>query len=262
MKSTQNLLPELVSLGTYKSPPGGSRNPAIAPKGHLLIEIIQEGSVYGVAAQRQLHGEGSVFCHGPLQKSVSDSPEDSYYHCAMATFKCGKHALGQWPRFFEWSDVRAMHALLEELLYEFHQNPAQRLYIGHLLWSRLALEQGRFQSREKLRQGNPQLRMACDFINTRYAEMIALENIAAAAHISVSHLHMLFRQHLGESPHQYLVRRRMRAASHLLATSDSPIKAVAADVGYLNTESFCRAFRAFFDTSASAYRQAYTLRRD
>jgi AraC-like DNA-binding protein len=68
---------------------------------------------------------------------------------------------------------------------------------------------------------------------------------------------MLFRTHLGESPHQYLIQKRMRVAGHALASGNLPVKAVASEVGYPNAESFCRAFRKFFGRSASAYRQAY-----
>lgn len=81
--------------------------------------------------------------------------------------------------------------------------------------------------------------------------------MAKAADVSVSHLHMLFRSHLGESPHQYLIQKRLRIAGHALATGNLSIKAVASEVGYPNAENFCRAFRKFFGRSASEYRQAY-----
>ena len=100
--------------------------------------------------------------------------------------------------------------------------------------------------------------LATDFINQNYALPLSLDDVAKAADISVSHLHMLFRDHLGESPHQYLIQKRLRIAGHSLATGNQSIKVVASEVGYPNAESFCRAFKKFFGRSASEYRQAYS----
>lgn len=261
MDDGQNLLPVLSSLGVYKSPRGGSRDPAITRKGHVLFEIIQEGSVYGFESDPVLRGEGSVFCHYNQQPTVSDSPDDSYYNCVVAIFKCDRRTFSRdnWPRYFQWKDRQSMHRFLDEMFYAFHQTTLSRTHIGNLIWSRLRFECDQFLSQEEMRRVHPQLRVATDFINANYFDNMGLDQIAEAARISVSHLHMLFRSHLAESPHQYLIKKRMRAASHALATSNLPIKVVAAEVGYANVENFCRAFRKHFGLSASAYRLAYTM---
>ncbi len=259
MNYGQNLLPKLTSLSIYKSPMGGSRNPAITPKGHLLFEIIQEGAVYGFESDPVLHGEGSVFCHHGMQPTVSDSPDDGYYNCVVAIFKHGpsRPHSDHWPRYFQWKDWQSMHRFIDEMFYAFHQTNLNRVHIGNHLWSKLCLERDQFLMQEKMRQVHPQLRIATDYINRNYFDDISLDQMAEAAGISVSHLHMLFRDHLNESPHQFLIQKRMRMAAHALATGNQPIKAIAAEVGYPNVENFCRAFRKYFETSASVYRQAY-----
>lgn len=245
-------------LGTYASPMGGSRNPALVPPNQLLFEIIQEGSVYGFEEVPVLHGEGAVFCHQAGQRTVSDSPPRSYYGCLVVSFACrDKDLVWEWPRFFQWKDRKSMHAFAEEMLHAFHREALDRDAVGSLLLSRLAFELERSRSLAKTQDIHPQLGVATDFINTNYAKALSLEDVAAAAGVSVSHLHMLFRRHLGESPHQYLIQKRMRIAGHALATSGLSIKAVAGEVGYANAENFCRAFRKFFGRSASEYRQAY-----
>ncbi len=258
MNYGQNLFPTLITLGSYTSPPGGSGSPHRPQPHHLLFEIIQEGTVYGFEEIPVLYGEGTVFCHYGDQYTVSESPLGSYYGCLVTSFECHspEHA-ASWPRCFQWKDLPIMNRFADEMLYAFHQTTMSHTTIGNLIWTRLRFEQEQFQSQEKL-QIHPQLRSATDFINTHYREALSLENIAEAASISVSHLHMLFRKYLHESPHQYLIQKRMRVASHTLATSELPIKAIAAEVGYINTENFCRAFRQFSGRSASEYRQAYT----
>lgn len=258
MNSWRNLPPHLTRLGTYASPPGGSRKPALSSHNEVLFEIIQEGSVFGLEAMPALHGEGAVFCHRFGQVSVSDSPQETYYHCFVVWFECPQDAFpADWPRVFQWKDRKSMHAFMEEMLHAFHYAALDRRVVGNLILARLELELERSRSLARAQAVHPQLGPATDFINRNYAKPLSLGDVAKAADVSVSHLHMLFRTHLGESPHQYLIQKRLRIAGHALATGSQSIKAVAAEVGYPNAESFCRAFRKFFGRSASEYRQAY-----
>lgn len=238
---------------------GGSRRPAAVTGNELLFEVIREGSVYGLEETPVLHGEGAVFCHRSGQTSVSNSPPGSYYHCFVVWFECGrKISPWDWPRFFQWKDRKSMHAFVEEMLQAFHYAALERDAIGSLILARLGFELERSRSLAKSQAVHPQLSLATDFINRHYAEPLSLDDVARAANVSVSHLHMLFRTHLGESPHQYLIQKRMRLAGHALATGGLSIKAVAVEVGYPNAENFCRAFRKFFGRSASEYRRAYS----
>lgn len=259
MNSWRNLPLRLKRVGTYSSPLGGSRKPTSASRNEVLFEIIREGSVFGLEEKPLLHGEGSVFCHSSGQVSVSDSPPESYYHCLVVWFECRREnfQLG-WPRCFQWKDRKSMHAFTEEMLHAFHYAAMDRDVIGSLILSRLEFELERSRSLARTQAVPNQLSLATDFINRNYAKSLSLEDVAKAADVSVSHLHMLFRAHLGESPHQYLIQKRLRIAGHALATGNMSIKVVASEVGYPNAENFCRAFRKFFGRSASEYRQAYS----
>ncbi|MET0263589.1 MAG: AraC family transcriptional regulator [Rariglobus sp.] len=259
MISWRNLPLRFTRIGTYKSPLGGSRKPTSADHNEVLFEIIQEGSVYGLETPPVLHGEGAVFCHQADQISVSDSPPESYYHCYVVWFECRQEGFPRdWPRVFQWKDRKSMHAFMEEMVHAFHYAAVDRDVIGNLILSRFEFELERSRSLARTQEIPLQLGLATDFINLNYAKPLSLEDVAKAADVSVSHLHMLFRLHLGESPHQYLIQKRLRIAGHALATGNLSVKAVAADVGYPNAENFCRAFRKFFGRSASEYRQAYS----
>ena len=259
MNRWRNLPPRLTRLGTYASPLGGSRRPTSAERGEVLFEIIQEGSVYGLEETPVLHGEGAVFCHHDGQASVSDSPPESYYHCYVVRFECGRDGFpADWPRVFQWKDRKSMHAFMGEMLHAFHYAALDWGVVGNLILSRLDFELERSRSLARTQAVPPQLSLATDFINRNYAKPLSLEDVAKVADVSVSHLHMLFRTQLGESPHQYLIQKRLRIAGHALATGSQSVKVVAAEVGYPNAESFCRAFRKFFGRSASEYRQAYS----
>lgn len=259
MNSWRNLPLQLTRVGTYSSPLGGSKKPASVSRNEVLFEIIQEGSVYGLEETPVLHGEGSVFCHGPGRGSVSDSPAESYYSCLVVWFESsGENLRLDWPRCFQWRDRKSMHAFVAEMLHAFHYAALDRNVVGSLILARLAFELERSRSLARTQPIHPQLSLATDFINRNYARPLSLEDVAKAADVSVSHLHMLFRTQLGETPHQYLIQKRLRIAGHALATGNLSVKAVASEIGYANAESFCRAFRKFFGRSASEYRQAYS----
>ncbi len=259
MNHWRNLPARLRGLGTYASPLGGSRRPTSAAPDEVLFEIIQEGSVYGMEKTPVLHTEGAVFCHRASQISVSESPPKSYYHCCVARFVCPPEIFpADWPRVFQCKDRKSMHTFVQEMLHAFHYAGLDKEVVGNLIRARLEFELERSRLLARTQSVPPQLSLATDYINRNYGKSLSLDDVAKAADVSVSHLHMLFRAHLGESPHQYLIQKRLRIAGHALATGNQSVKAVATEVGYPNAESFCRAFRKFFGRSASEYRQAYS----
>lgn len=64
---------------------------------------------------------------------------------------------------------------------------------------------------------------------------------------------------LGTGPMEFVQSVRLRAAARLLGTTDLPLKAVAAAVGYADPSSFSRAFRASYEVDPTTYRNRKTL---
>jgi AraC-like DNA-binding protein len=85
---------------------------------------------------------------------------------------------------------------------------------------------------------------------------IDLEDAAAQAGISPFHFLRLFSDVLGVTPHQYLVRSRLRHAARRLADDDSPITDIAYDVGFNDLSNFVRTFHRAAGASPQKFRQA------
>jgi AraC-like DNA-binding protein len=85
---------------------------------------------------------------------------------------------------------------------------------------------------------------------------IDLEHAAGQADISPFHFLRLFSSVLGVTPHQYLVRSRLRHAARLLADDDRPITDVAYDVGFGDLSNFVRTFHRAAGVSPLKFRQA------
>jgi AraC-like DNA-binding protein len=57
---------------------------------------------------------------------------------------------------------------------------------------------------------------AKDLIDARYREQLEVPALARAARLSTAHFSREFRRSFGESPHQYLLTRRLERAAELL----------------------------------------------
>jgi len=88
------------------------------------------------------------------------------------------------------------------------------------------------------------------------AEEIDLERIAGQTGLSAFHFLRLFARVLGVTPHQYLVRCRLRHAARLLADPELSITDVAFDVGFADLSNFVRTFRRAAGVSPRAFRRA------
>jgi len=249
----------LSGIGHYRSPTGGAQAPYRIPDGTLLFELITGGAVYPPSGE-VLHGPGWVFVHQPGQQTIWQTDPGGHYECMTATFDLAQVRTNEsWPRSFFWEDTPGVVSFAHEMLYAFHHTNVDRAVLGDFAWSQFRFRLDHFR-RQKSRQEIPsRLAAVLNFIDLHYAEAIDLESMAAQVEISVSHLHALFRDCVKLSPHQYLIRQRMRAARHALATTTAPVKAIARDVGYTNTENFCRAFRQHYGITAAAYRRKYMI---
>ena len=74
--------------------------------------------------------------------------------------------------------------------------------------------------------------------------------------LSAFHFLRLFRDVLGVTPHQYLVRARLRHAARLLAEEDRSITDIALDVGFADLSNFVRTFHRAAGVSPRGFRRA------
>jgi AraC-like DNA-binding protein len=98
---------------------------------------------------------------------------------------------------------------------------------------------------------------ARDLIDARYREPLDVPTLARAAHLSPAHFSREFRRTFGETPHRYLLTRRMERAAALLRTTDRSVADVCLTVGLTSVGSFTTAFGRTFGVSPTAYRAAH-----
>jgi AraC family transcriptional regulator len=96
---------------------------------------------------------------------------------------------------------------------------------------------------------------AAMWIDERSHEDISLDTAAEEVGLSSFHFLRQFSQVLGVTPHQYLVRSRLRRAARLLAIDDRSITDVAIDVGFGDLSNFVRTFHRAAGVSPRRFRQ-------
>jgi len=87
-------------------------------------------------------------------------------------------------------------------------------------------------------------------------EEVDLESAARETGLSPFHFLRLFAHVLGVTPHQYVVRSRLRHAARLLADEDRSVTDVAYDVGFGDLSNFVRTFHRAAGVSPLKFRQA------
>src|SRR4051794_18464862 len=98
---------------------------------------------------------------------------------------------------------------------------------------------------------------AKDLADARYADAIGVDDMAAAAGLSRAHFSREFRREFGESPHVYLLPRRLERAAALLRTTDHSVMEICLSVGLTSVGSFTTSFTRMFGQSPTAYRASF-----
>jgi AraC-like DNA-binding protein len=98
---------------------------------------------------------------------------------------------------------------------------------------------------------------ARDLADARYFEPLGVDDLAGAAGLSRAHFSREFRRAFGESPHAYLLTRRLERAAELLRNTDRSVADICFSVGLQSLGSFTTSFTRTFGVSPTAYRAAY-----
>jgi AraC-like DNA-binding protein len=98
---------------------------------------------------------------------------------------------------------------------------------------------------------------AKDTVDARFREPLDVRTLARAAYLSPAHFSREFRRAFGETPHQYLLTRRLERAAALLRNTDRAVIDICFAVGLRSVGSFTTSFRRAYGMTPTAYRAAH-----
>ncbi|HEY2260427.1 MAG TPA: helix-turn-helix transcriptional regulator [Solirubrobacteraceae bacterium] len=98
---------------------------------------------------------------------------------------------------------------------------------------------------------------ARDLADARYVEPLGVDDMARAAGLSRAHFSREFRRAFGETPHGYLLTRRLERAASLLRMTDHSVAEICFSVGLQSVGSFTSSFTRTYGVSPTAYRRTF-----
>lgn len=124
--------------------------------------------------------------------------------------------------------------------------------IIYLLLSRFMAE-----AKPRIVSTDPRIQDIVAFIRHHISQPITIDTLAEVACLSKDHVTRLFKKEMGETPTQYIIRKKIDRAQQLLLTDTSAIKAIAYTLGFEDHSYFIRLFRKQIGMSPQAYRRNY-----
>jgi AraC family transcriptional regulator len=100
-----------------------------------------------------------------------------------------------------------------------------------------------------------QVKRVCRFIDEHLTETIRLKDLSAVAQRSTAYFCRAFKRTFGDSPHSYLITRRVKFAGDLMLDSDAPLSEIAQASGFADQSHFCRHFRQVMGQTPAAWRR-------
>lgn len=102
-----------------------------------------------------------------------------------------------------------------------------------------------------------QQRRVLDHIESSLAKPLRNRDLAALVGYSEFHFNVAFRNSLGTSPHEFLIRRRIERAQQLMLTTSLPLCDVAAECGLADQAHLTRLFRKYVGETPAAWRRSH-----
>jgi AraC family transcriptional regulator len=265
MTATTILQRGAVSVPDYRCTAGPSDKPFAEQHRCHSISYVRKGS-FGCHSRGQFHElvPGSFLIGHPGEEYTCHHGHHGGGDECLAIFLAPElvETIGDDPGIWQRGSVAPLADLM--VLGELAQSAAEgRSDIGLdevaqiLAWRFVEMVSGR--SPRRLQAGaRDRLRAvrAALWIDAHSANAIDLETAARQAGLSPFYFLRLFSNVLGVTPHQYLMRSRLRHAARLLAEGDRAVTDIALDVGFGDLSNFVRSFHRAAGVSPRGFRQA------
>ena len=238
----------------YQAPPGRYHTPRRLEDHLEEIEVIVKGRGYFEAGGAVVDaGPGSSLWYLPGDTVIVTAHETDPYETIVFRFDVTGRPPETPPPYSEWIDPAECDRFCRRALELFLRKEDQTSETTHCHYAKLVWEYREHQRRGGEERLPRTLRQALTLIEERYTEPLEVADLSRLVGLSSSHLHLLFRTHLGSSPVQKLIARRLQAAQSLLGTGGMSVKEVCFASGFRDLPYFCALFKRRTGMTPSRY---------
>lgn len=208
---------------------------------HGDVEIIP----WGMAGSWELKQPDTAFVMSLAPGMIQSAAHDSGLDAAAIELRSRFHIRDHQIEHIAW----ALKSEMEQ------GSPSGRLYreslatalAVHLVRNYSSLSRPAVRVNGKISPGK--LKQVLLFIEDHLAQDLSLVEVARAAESSASHCNVLFRESMGISVHQYVIRRRVERAAWMLRQSHLPISQIALETGFAHQSHLAMHMRRILGTS-------------
>jgi AraC family transcriptional regulator len=153
--------------------------------------------------------------------------------------------------------------LLETTVGQLHdpKHPAQGTLLEAASLLRLQIRppsaQDAFDGRGRLLEW--QARKVREHIDAHIATPVHVADLCALVQRSQAHFSRSFKRTFGESPHSFIMRRRVELAARYMLATDAPLSDIALRCGFADQAHLCKHFRQAVDQTPAAWRRVHRL---
>jgi AraC-like DNA-binding protein len=227
-----------------KTPPDHYFKPRFIPDGMEEIEIITAGFGEFLYEDEWIDvGPGGCLWFYSGEAIIAKSHKKEPYETYVFRFEFESHADEKRIFHSSWRDFEQCVSFCAYVMDIYKSGDYKEPSFSECVYSRLFWEAEACERSFRKSEIPPALKNALDFIKSHYTEQISVDDVARFSMVSSSHLHLLFRTHLGVSPMQMAIRLRMQKARAELLSSDKSIKEISAVAGFSDINNFCHYFK-------------------
>jgi AraC family transcriptional regulator len=164
-----------------------------------------------------------------------------------------------WPHGTVDETVSHLGSALLPALNNFDKSGA--LFLDHVVLAlnvHFAYAYGGMRSSPRIARGGLapwQERRSKEMMDSRISDRISLRDLAKECHLSISHFAAAFRKSTGQSPHRWLLKRRIETAKEMLSSTELAISEIAIACGFADQSHLTRVFAVNVGTPPGNWRR-------
>lgn len=161
------------------------------------------------------------------------------------------------PRVFSLYETKNLERLIRGMHEAINFDRFYGTYRASGLLYPFMIEINRLINLQKNSRGaiNPTLVHAVDYINIHFCRSITLEELSSELGVSKQYICRLFKDNMGVSPVEYIMKRRIHTAKELLVSTDRKIEDIAYELGFCSSSYFEKIFKRHEGISPAKFRK-------
>lgn len=257
--------------GWEKCEPLHSFGPFI--RNHYLLHYVisGQGTLSSHSTDGEVHeykleaNQGFLICPGQINLYTADEKNPwKYVWIEFDGIRAGEYlfraGLEQDQPIYEPQNTAKGKQLWNHMLYFSENSTSSPIHlVGHLylFLDELIRFSNNQQNMEKKPQEDFYINEAVSYIQQNYGRKLTINEVADFCKLNRNYFSRKFKQVMGCTPQEFLIRQRLMNAAELMQHSDLPIKTVAAQCGYPNQLHFSQAFKKFYDLPPQEWRKQH-----